>query len=508
MVRLTIERALCPRPRVSVSSTSSIGTVETALIATTDRTQRRRVDGQHHPAARAVHEPPDAEAEERAHERRPQVDLRVGHAVEPQVGEQRLGDEAESLRAAGQRPDHGERRHRQVHPAVVHRPALTPNGRGSVSTAVVMRPLRPPRSTYHRCRDTFTRAPVRSWRSSRLPALAQDTWLAATARVEPRSLLRMELTSGDAFPDLEHPIEADRLATSACRIGGQDVAMGVGPRWQYALRLRAWMAEPGIAICRVALGRARSTSPDEVATSDGDRRHGAVGPPGGARAGARPTRSTRRRSCAWATPTSPGASRSAWGSRSCRSPIPTRLRAGDALAVRVLEEGRPLAGLALRAVTRGRRAGLRHDRRERRGDDPALRRRALADRGHRAAAAQPGARQASGRATSRRSRSTSRADPLGAALVEHDAPLPVLLAPPDRVERAACSSRPAASPGPELIASVPESSTSTVSGSQENGAAGCSKSGFQSAATAALPCVAPARPKNTASSARNVWNAA
>src|SRR5689334_23028790 len=68
-------------------------------------------------------------------------------------------------------------------------------------------------------------------------ALAHDTWLAATAHVEPRSLLRMELTSGGAFPDLEHPIQPGRVVTSACRLGGADVAMGVGPSWQYALRL-------------------------------------------------------------------------------------------------------------------------------------------------------------------------------------------------------------------------------------------------------------------------------
>src|SRR5688572_30345402 len=98
------------------------------------------------------------------------------------------------------------------------------------------------------------------------PALAHDTWLAATARVEPRSLLRMELSSGGAFPDLERPIAPDRLAASACRVGGKDVAMGIGPRWQYALRLRAWMAEPGIATCRVALGpRTLDLAPDEVA---------------------------------------------------------------------------------------------------------------------------------------------------------------------------------------------------------------------------------------------------
>src|SRR5712692_8083843 len=62
--------------------------------------------------------------------------------------------------------------------------------------------------------------------------------------------------------------------------------------------------------------------------------------------------------------------------------------------------------------------------------------------------------------------------------------------------------------GPDVIASVPESSTSTCSGSHENGACAPSKNGFQRSAT----CLAPrdTRPfeKNTVSSARNETNAA
>ena len=68
-----------------------------------------------------------------------------------------------------------------------------------------------------------------------VPALAHDTWLAAPSRVGPRSLLRMELTSGGAFPDLESPIPPERLVTSSCRVSGREVAMGVGPAWQLSL---------------------------------------------------------------------------------------------------------------------------------------------------------------------------------------------------------------------------------------------------------------------------------
>jgi hypothetical protein len=155
-------------------------------------------------------------------------------------------------------------------------------------------------------------------------AQPQDTWLAATARVEPLSLLRMELTSGDAFPELEHPIEPDRLVASACRVGEKDVAMGVGPRWQYALRLRAWMAEPGIATCRVSLDTSYAKAIVRVGDSPDE---------------------------SWREPVG-------LGLEIVPLADPTRLRAGDSIAVRVLEAGRPLAGLALRAMTRGRAPAL------------------------------------------------------------------------------------------------------------------------------------------------------
>src|SRR6185295_3000530 len=60
--------------------------------------------------------------------------------------------------------------------------------------------------------------------------------------------------------------------------------------------------------------------------------------------------------------------------------------------------------------------------------------------------------------------------------------------------------------GPLLKASMPESSTSTRSGSQENGARGPSYKRFQPDATAALPRSTSVSLKNTASSARNDAN--
>jgi uncharacterized GH25 family protein len=192
-------------------------------------------------------------------------------------------------------------------------------------------------------------------------ASAHDTWLAATAHVEPRSLLRMELTSGGAFPDLESPIQPERLVTSACRIGGADVAMGVGPSWQYALRLRAWMAAPGIAVCRVALGpRALELEPAEVAHYlDEIGAQAAVGPLWAKVPEPRRWRETYTKHAKAVVRVGDTAEES-W-----REPVglglevvpladPTRLKAGTALPVRVLKAGQALAGLPLRAVTRGR----------------------------------------------------------------------------------------------------------------------------------------------------------
>lgn len=185
-------------------------------------------------------------------------------------------------------------------------------------------------------------------------ASAHDTWLAATAHVEPRSLLRMELTSGGAFPQLERPAQPERLVTSSCRLGGAEVAMGVGPAWQYALRLRAWMASPGVAVCRVALApRALELAPADAAHHLAEIGAAAKVPERGrwretraqyakavVRVGDAPDES-------WTEPV---------GLALELVPLadPTRLRAGGALRVRLLKAGRPLAGLPLRAAARGR----------------------------------------------------------------------------------------------------------------------------------------------------------
>jgi hypothetical protein len=211
----------------------------------------------------------------------------------------------------------------------------------------------------------FSRVLAAALTAVAVPALAHDTWLASPARVEPRALLRMELTSGGSFPDLESPVKPERLVTSSCRVGGREIAMGVGPAWQYALRLRAWMAAPGLAVCRVALGpRALDLDSAEVGHYlDEIGAREAVGPVWAAQPEPRRWRETYTKHAkavvrvgdtpddSWHTPV---------GLALEIVPLsdPTVLKAGDALAVRVLRDGRPLAGLALRAVTRGRAAAF------------------------------------------------------------------------------------------------------------------------------------------------------
>src|SRR5262249_27378576 len=64
------------------------------------------------------------------------------------------------------------------------------------------------------------------------------------------------------------------------------------------------------------------------------------------------------------------------------------------------------------------------------------------------------------------------------------------------------------STGPVLSASVPEASTSTLSGAQEKGASGFSKKRFQKAVTCSLPRSGSEPEKKTASSEMYELNAA
>ena len=81
--------------------------------------QRQRGHRQDDAAAGAVDQLADADAEERADECGDEIDLRERDAADLQISQERLGDEAETLGAAGQRADHRERGHAEYDPPVI-----------------------------------------------------------------------------------------------------------------------------------------------------------------------------------------------------------------------------------------------------------------------------------------------------------------------------------------------------------------------------------------------------
>ena len=119
-------------------------------------------------------QPADREAEGGADERRPQVDVRIGEAIEPQVPQHRLGDQAESLRAARQRGDHQERRDADFYspstpalfnPARGAEQCITPYRKNVLVPPVFRVPLLQPRGEL-RVMPLFADLRRHSWRCS------------------------------------------------------------------------------------------------------------------------------------------------------------------------------------------------------------------------------------------------------------------------------------------------------------------------------------------------------
>ncbi len=121
---LTTDSALWPSARVSVTATASSANVVTRLISTTVTPSAAATTGQYGPAAESIDEAADADRARGADERRPQIQLRVIDAADVEIGEQRFGDEAQTLRAPGQRADH-RAPHDQHDPAIIQRAVTT-----------------------------------------------------------------------------------------------------------------------------------------------------------------------------------------------------------------------------------------------------------------------------------------------------------------------------------------------------------------------------------------------
>ena len=117
-VMLATDSALWPIARVSSTSTKQRrDAARQRAHAPDDERQDDRQHGRRPPQPDAIEHAADRQADRRTEERRPQVDVGVGDAIELEVSEHGLGDEAQALRPAGQRREHDDRRDDDVHPA-------------------------------------------------------------------------------------------------------------------------------------------------------------------------------------------------------------------------------------------------------------------------------------------------------------------------------------------------------------------------------------------------------
>jgi uncharacterized GH25 family protein len=79
-------------------------------------------------------------------------------------------------------------------------------------------------------------------------ALAHDTWiLPASGSARPGAAVSFDMTSGMAFPALDHPVAADRLAAASFRLRGKASEISNRAAGARALKLTATLGESGIA---------------------------------------------------------------------------------------------------------------------------------------------------------------------------------------------------------------------------------------------------------------------
>lgn len=190
-------------------------------------------------------------------------------------------------------------------------------------------------------------------------AAAHDTWLLARSRsVAPGTLVTLDLTSGMAFPSLDHAIALERVATARFRLGGTVSEIPARSSGAGSLELGARLAQVGVATFWVELHpRITNLEPEqvpeyltEIGAPEAIRRNW------DARPGPKRWRhSYTKHAKAFVRVGAPA------GDRSWSEPVgmafeivpesdPTALRAGDALVVRLLKDGRPLGGVKLSPI--------------------------------------------------------------------------------------------------------------------------------------------------------------
>jgi hypothetical protein len=189
---------------------------------------------------------------------------------------------------------------------------------------------------------------------------AHDTWLLPSRpAVAVGEALILEMTSAMRFPEPEVPVKAERIARSGLRIGGTTVPLTPQPGAGKALKLSAIPRADGLAtVWAESLPRELDMKPDAVehylaeagATEVRDQWTKA----GRGRWHERYIKYTK----SFVTVGAPG------DDRSWTEPVglaleivprddPARLISGRPLSVRVLEDGKPAAGLSVAAATTG-----------------------------------------------------------------------------------------------------------------------------------------------------------
>ena len=193
-------------------------------------------------------------------------------------------------------------------------------------------------------------------------ARAHDTWLLpASSQAKPGNSLRLEMTSGMAFPKRESPIKPDRIASQGVRLGGRRLPFDDPRVNKKELILTATLDRPGVATFWLDL-HPRTL---ELTAEDVEHYFEEIGASAAVRerwqSAPEPRRwreSYTKHVKTFVRVGTPGSDRS-WsepvGSAFELVPErdPTGLRAGDELVVRLLRNGAPAAGVTVGLLRAG-----------------------------------------------------------------------------------------------------------------------------------------------------------
>lgn len=201
--------------------------------------------------------------------------------------------------------------------------------------------------------------------ASGLPA--HDTWiLPLRAGSEPGRKVAFDLTSGMAFPANESGVEADRLARASVRLGEEELDLRPTASGESALRLETTLPAAGIAtVCVETKPRSVDLTPAQV--REYLEEIGAwesIGREWESRNGGRWRESyTKHAKTYVGVGSTTSSSESSWNRPAGMAlelvpeSDPTRLNVAGELPVRLLKDGRPLAGIPVGLVAAGAKSG-------------------------------------------------------------------------------------------------------------------------------------------------------